>query len=357
MFRIYIDAKRLPYNASYDTLLYNQLEWLSLMADANLTDKTREKSMFRLTMLGNYSYYYWNDMLRKIVLGEICPRMLKLGKTTKAIQLANMAEYRLLNKINYAQDTTDPYNREYATNLFDMVDTLDVDKVVDYTAQMANSDTRINRFYKESSNTDSNYWNDIIGTKYIRDGRYKEAVKYLNKVSPQFENTLNTAEYMKFNPFSLYKEKIDKPTSYKLKFAQRMYELECLIATSKSEDNRAEYMIDYAVGLRNSHTFCWPLSYYYYGGRIATHSACIEKAISKSEQLIKKAFNTFKNPERAASAHYKFGNYKTVVENYSETSLSQATKGACDSNYDYHYESAKVYVKSQEYNLEYIVDM
>ncbi|MFR9543223.1 MAG: hypothetical protein SNH27_14355 [Rikenellaceae bacterium] len=264
VFRIYIDAKRLPYNASYDTLLYNQLEWLSLMVDANLTDEAREKSMFRLTMLGNYSYYYWNDMLRRIVLGEICPRMLKLGKTTKAIQLANMAEYRLLNKINYAQDTTDPYNREYATNLFDMVDTLDVNKVVDYTAQMGNSSTRINRFYKEGSYVDSNYWNDIIGTKYIRDGRYKEAIKYLSKVSPQFENTLNTARHMRFNPFSLYKEKIDKPTSYKLKFAKRMYELECLIAKSSNVDDKAEYMIEYAIGLRNSHTICWPLTYYYF---------------------------------------------------------------------------------------------
>lgn len=39
-------------------------------------------------------------MMRRILLAEVCPRMIKSGKTTRALQLANMADNRLLNIVN-----------------------------------------------------------------------------------------------------------------------------------------------------------------------------------------------------------------------------------------------------------------
>ena len=45
------------------------------------------------------SYYYWNDAMRCILLGTVCPKMMEVGKTTLALQLANMASYSLLNAI------------------------------------------------------------------------------------------------------------------------------------------------------------------------------------------------------------------------------------------------------------------
>ncbi len=320
--RIYLDAKLLPYNASYEIRLYDQLKWLTLMADANLTDEVRERSKQRYYMLNNESYFYWNDMLRRIVLGEVCPRMLKCGKTTKAIQLANMAEYRLLKKIDYKQTDTDTFNKDYATYLFAMVDTLNVEKVVNYTAQMNNVDSKNNRLYNEGSLVDDAYWNNIIGTKYLRDGRYKEAKNYLDKVSAQFEDSLNTASYMGHDPFSIEREWRGKQANLKLNFAQKMYELECSFTESSNANDKAEKMIEYAVGLRSSHSKCWALAYYYWGAGMAqSNKLTIQKAISKSEQLIQKAFNTYTNPDKAAEAHYKFGNYKTIIEEYPQTPL------------------------------------
>ncbi|MBQ5861979.1 MAG: hypothetical protein IIW65_07565, partial [Alistipes sp.] len=53
----------------------------------------------------NESFYYWNDMMRRILIAEVCPRMIKAGRTTRALQLANMADNRLLGLVDYVEDS------------------------------------------------------------------------------------------------------------------------------------------------------------------------------------------------------------------------------------------------------------
>ena len=71
----------------------------SKIAD-NITPKVRERTSEYYDLACNISYYYWNDMMRRIILAEVCPRMIVSGKTIRALQLANMADNRLLGLVD-----------------------------------------------------------------------------------------------------------------------------------------------------------------------------------------------------------------------------------------------------------------
>ena len=94
--RIYLDAKTCSCNIAYEQRLLEQLRWLDNKIRDNIDDKVRQKTISN-GFWGNYSYYYWNDMLRKIVLSAVVPRYIAHGNYIRAIQLANMADNNLLN--------------------------------------------------------------------------------------------------------------------------------------------------------------------------------------------------------------------------------------------------------------------
>lgn len=90
----------MPYDSYYENRLFTQLKWLDLKIQSNIDDKVRYETARGYMLFNCESYYYWNDMMRRILLAEVCPRMIKSGKTTRALQLANMADNRLLNLVN-----------------------------------------------------------------------------------------------------------------------------------------------------------------------------------------------------------------------------------------------------------------
>ena len=93
VFRMYIDAKRLPYNSSYDSKLFSQLKWLDSKIVNCITDEVRKETARGYKLFNCESFYYWNDMMRRIVLSEVCPRMVRSGRTERALQLANIQKH------------------------------------------------------------------------------------------------------------------------------------------------------------------------------------------------------------------------------------------------------------------------
>ena len=134
VFRIYLDAKLLPYNAAYENKLFAQLKWLDAKVVSGIDDEVRRNTAHIYT---NKSHYYWSDMMRRILLVEVCPRMIKAGKTTRALQLANMADNRKLGLVDKIEIydyvdvgdewvyqpvesyTMEEYRYSYNDNLFD----------------------------------------------------------------------------------------------------------------------------------------------------------------------------------------------------------------------------------------------
>ena len=126
---------------------------------------------------------------------------------------------------------------------------------------------------------DSNFFNDLIGTKYISEGKFAEAIPYLEKVDLSYLSKLNTSDYMynrdftKARWFVLQRSKNDLEGISKKSFTQNpkiiycrsMLDLENKFAKMKQSD--AKYAIAYQLACQYYQASykgeCWWLTSYY----------------------------------------------------------------------------------------------
>ena len=364
--RIYLDAKLMPYNQGYENLLFKQLQWLDQKIADNITPKVRERTSEYYDLACNISYYYWNDMMRRIILAEVCPRMIVSGKTIRALQLANMADNRLLGlvdcktyhkethvkgRVEWVETTSsmsefrrdkNMWSPDYSNYFFEMIDSVGIDKVIAYRNRIERPVGTFDRFLNGRGYVDMEYINDIVGTQCLRTMRYGDAVTYLGHIGRSFEGHLNTEIY--WDPFSYERRDIKDKSDFKYRFAREMCMLEQEMNKTTDPDRKAEAMIRYATGMRNSFDRCWPLTQYYHGisywGQVQKkrdweNEPEAIRAMERSMELFKTACALFTDRELAAETLYEFNQYRTVAEKYPETEIGQYVCGHCDNLYDY----------------------
>ena len=364
--RIYLDAKLMPYNQGYENLLFKQLQWLDQKIADNITPKVREQTSEYYDLSCNISYYYWNDMMRRIILAEVCPRMIVSGKTIRALQLANMADNRLLGlvdcktyhkethvkgRVEWVETTSsmsefrrdkNMWSPDYSNSFFEMIDSVGIDKAIAYRNRIERPVDTFDRFLNGRGYVDMEYINDIVGTQCLRTMRYGDAVTYLGHIGRSFEGHLNTEIY--WDPFSYERRDIKDKSDFKYRFAREMCMLEQEMNKTTDPDRKAEAMIRYATGMRNSFDRCWPLTQYYRGtsyfGQVQEkrdweNEPEAIRAKKRSTELFKTACALFTNRELAAETLYEFNQYRTVAEKYPETEMGQYVYGHCDNLYDY----------------------
>ena len=114
-----------------------------------------------------------------------------------------------------------------------------------------------------------------------------------------------------------------------------------VVISADNPDLRANAMIRYAAGLRNSFGRCWALTQYFAsedsrsGFNYRFNSSWARKAYTKADRLVVRALREFKSPELAAQAHLKLKNFKTVVRDYPHTRAARLVHQQCDRYYDY----------------------
>lgn len=362
--RIYLDAKLLPYDRAYERHLFEQLQWLDLKVVTDLTPQVQEHTAKLYDLFYSISYYYWNDMLRRILLGEVCPRMVKAGKPLRALQLANMADNRLLGLVDKATVTQGYYPNavirtvsmrqyrrdeqqdchDYSNSFFELIDSLGVDLAVAYRSRIEKPHDAFDEFLNQRGYVDPEYIGDIIGTKYLRAMRYGEAEAELGRIGGSFDGHLNTT--IRWNPFFLEREPVPVKdrSRFKYRFVREMHSIEQEMAASTSPDHKAELMLRYAVGLQNSFGYSWPLTQYYKGfhffGQVQKkrdweHEPETIRAKNRAHELFLQAFTLFTDRELAARKLYDFKQFRTVVEQYPGTKTSDYVHGHCDNLCDY----------------------
>ena len=366
--RIYLDAKTCRYNIAYEQRLLEQLRWLDNKIRDNIDDKVRQKTISN-GFWGNYNYYYWNDMLRKIVLSVVVPRYIAHGNYIRAIQLANMADNNLLNVINkqefyYCYDQTwdedivslSEYRKgtkwhnclDYSNALFALIDTIGVNHVIAYVQRLQQPSSDFDRFINDRSYVDTDFFNELIGTQCLREMRYADALKYFGKIPSSFQYRLNTYKdgYMKYDPFSWHAMSlISNNTDYKYNFTREMYSLEQSINRTKEPNRKAQLQIRYAIGLENSINRCWALTQYYRGelfwglGHVTnldwTKRTSWKRANAKSERLIKESLAMFTDRESAAYTYWLLGNNTKIMSDYPDTNIGEYVRSRCDNLGDY----------------------
>lgn len=284
--RFWLDVQILPLGDGYDANIYAQLRWLCPLIKENLDSHEAYRTALGYDLRGNCSYYYYNDMLRKVLLGEACPRLIAAGRTVRALQLANMAD-------NYIYQVSDDYIRrhgyvwdtkagerkgnawketDFSNNFFEMIDSLGVDAAIAYGKVLMNPVTSFDAFLAERSYRDKDYINDIIGTQCLRNLRYADAERYLGRVLSSYQSRLNVSSYFRYDPFLQGYERvycdaqyIQDPTDYKFNFASEMHRLEKVMSTTGDAQRQSKAMLRYARGMENSFTWCWALTQYYMG--------------------------------------------------------------------------------------------
>lgn len=367
VFRIYIDAKILPYNSAYERKLFEQIKWFDQKIVNNIDDYVCKETARGYKLFSCESFYYWNDMMRRILLAEVCPRMIKAGKLTRALQLANMADNRLFGIVNkiefydwvkckdgYEYKVSEVYSmsgyrysenfnsHDYSNSFFEMIDSLGVNTAIKYVQNVRRPVSELDRYLNSRGYTGSDYLNDIVGTQCLRNMRYREATEYLGKVSPAYKNHLNVC--MEYEPFSIERKAIETKIDFRYDFARKMYSLEQSLDITTDPNRKAELLLQYATGIRNSFDLCWSLTQYYRGAsywsqvcekRYWEEDEYTTAARNRAIELSKLACDMATDDEVAANINYALLNFKTVAKRYPNTTKGELVRGQCDNLVDY----------------------
>lgn len=388
----YLRARTDTINDDFERYAIKEVKWLDneMLREWNSMPKTTRHN------ISNVLNYRWikelNDLysyaaLRRIVLEDsvgLAWRMANAERGVRALQMANVADNHLaqisdnpfVKKVREQnggvfgiwymgsdssyhdvwltslQDTASidgedihfwncPDNtHDYSNGLFCVADIIDAHTLEAYRQRQLHPKDKDDCWFNARSYTDGDYWQDIIGTHYMRERNYHAAVAHLRYVSPSYQQRMNIS--CSIDPFSIDRSlKSSDSTLYKLHFAQRMDSLQRIMLHDHNADLRGLAMLEYTIGLENSFGMCWWLTSYGKGWNGANLNDIEEtqyayKADAVVKQLREKALRTLRTDEARARYHLRLGHYNTVKKKYSHTSTGQQVALACDSWSLYH---------------------
>ena len=371
--RMMIEAETLPVDSRYEAAMLEHVKWLDGKIIEHLDERvkydTSHEGIYRMGI--NMSFYYWNDMLRRLVHGYVAPRLVSNHREVSALAFANMADNRLLALVNEVvversgKDWQKPpfvvtmeqyrsgdfFNyHDYSDAFFELIDSTATYKVIKYFDSIDTPSSEL-RFLHERSYTDKDYLCDIIGTKYLRERRYTEAERWLSRVSPDYQKRLNTKSYMKLDPFTFKEEYLKDNDNYKYNFAREMAQLSRTprgLTKGGQVEGASLDLARMAVGMRNSVDRCWALTFYHNMCQDAEENSPYFKSrkatLSSVPPLFARAVSRAASREEKASIELMFGNLEQVMK-YPETKAAQSIRGHCDNYYDYQMSRPDTYGK------------
>lgn len=362
VFKLYLAALG-PYTNTYEADMAAGIQWLDGKIVAHLDEARNETISHGMYYTqANISYYYWNDMLRKIVHSAIVPRLVQSNRAATAIAFSNMADYYIFKLVGQIDSSwsgnrrvsLDEYRSDcifncldFCNQTFELMNGLTAESVVDYVRTLDYPKNAVQRYLNVRGFTYRDYFNEIIGTLMIREMRYADALKWLSRVPATYQAQLNTFKdgYFRFDPFQQEPTLTKSQADYKYNFAREMTSLEKAIADTQDPNRKALLLTRYATGMKNSFGNCWALTFYglfasdsspYWGPTV--FSLTQEKGFAKAESLYKQALSLCDDKETAAQIHYFLGNRETVVTQYKTTLTAEYIRGHCDTYSDYHFE-------------------
>ena len=311
--------------------------------------------------------YEWKRRICNIIYADWVPRLWKNRDYSTAILLCA-----------YADDIY-PYSGPsvYGSLSFQLMGSMSSAQLAAAYGNMQAS-TPLYDFLKRKARTDSDYYNEVIGTLALREGDYVRAERYLSLVSEDYQKTMNIYKdgYLSRDPFTPYTSRwsvvyydenqhweydmqaarhIGRPKlNAKLEFARRMLFYKDTMLQSVTADERGQARLMYAIGRRNSFEECWALTQYWRGDYIGifypalqywdddfaerkyaflydySHSDEYKKIESEYDSELTAALAMLTSDEARAKAEYLFGNVKTVVKYYGNTSTAKYIKTSCD---------------------------
>lgn len=334
----------------------------------------------------------WNRILQNIVFAHWVPVLWSKGDYTSAILLCGYADNLLDSKIMHFEYHNDgPYIHPFpskSVTLEDIRHRSDLYNDYDYSnlsfllmgslkseqlIKVKNSIGAANPLYsflRRYARTDSDYFNELIGTLALREENYARAVQYLQQVSLDYQKNMNiySCGYLARDPFVDYPTRCVsefdmecsvgsvkiQPEDAKLKFARTMLSLKKDMQYGANADIRGLARLRYAMGLRNSFEQCWALTQYW-RGMVCNRFIPIldywdsdecrldflynydnQKFIEENYKTeVSQALASLVSDAAKAEAHYLLGNVKTVIKHFPDTPTAEYVRTHCDNWHDW----------------------
>lgn len=359
MMRLVFNSARNDIDAQYEAVILPDLQWLVRQIEKEGVPDWWEYDIFSEWLENPHvTALHHIKILRRTILLGIIPHFERCGMAFKSMAYLNLYEevmtcdrikevrdyarrgllrkgvdrygdvvyfhppvYReaYLSKYDYDYDREDDENVyleaeavsfrknfDYNTLFFVYMDTTNIANVQRYVRLMrSGGKTAAEKFVLQHSYRDLSFYNELIATKYMRQEKYDSALVYLRKVSSDFPEKQNIADYIQsehrnpfaegwitvpgrkaefglpFNPAAEYDREPGKAT-----FCRLMLRLRKLQETGSSKEIRAKAAYAYAVGLfRSTIGNAWVLNYYEYGWNCGGHDGV---GVPGSDPLVEK---------------------------------------------------------------------
>ena len=347
---IYLDALTATYNAAYEERLFEQIKWFEerVRLDFNSDD-------YDYYMWHDFSENYWYSSMTRILSYTVAPRYLEMGNPARALQLMNFADYlpyKYVTSIDYYVDNDygywwtssniEEYRRErgtfnridYSTWFFNTINKQTPDAAIAYVERALNPISEFDRYLNDVGYTSPDFLYDIVGTLCLRHMRYQEAERYFSLVSLDYQYMLNVM--LNRDPFDALCPEGDRILDFRYRFATTMASLERGIEATTDINRRASLLVKFGIGMGNSVTTCWPLTYYGSSCNDDWRGDSVALALHNRAIIsINEALSAFTDDELKAEALYTLGRHYTVVSSYGYTKKAEFVRRHCDNYYDY----------------------
>ena len=347
---IYLDALTATYNAAYEERLFEQIKWFEERVHLDFNSDDYDYCMWH-----DFSENYWYSSMTRILSYTVAPRYLEMGNPARALQLMNFADYlpyKYVTSIDYYVDNDygywwtssniEVYRRErgtfnridYSTWFFNTINKQTPDAAIAYVERALNPISEFDRYLNDVGYTSPDFLYDIVGTLCLRHMRYQEAERYFSLVSLDYQYMLNVM--LKRDPFDALCPEGDRILDFRYRFATTMASLERGIEATTDINRRASLLVKFGIGMGNSVTTCWPLTYYGCSCNDDWRGDSVALALHNRAIIsINEALSAFTDDELKAEALYTLGRHYTVVSSYGYTKKAEFVRRHCDNFYDY----------------------
>lgn len=275
--RLLVKAAVSPFDADFMTWMAGEFRWL----DGKIAEERGSSA--------EYANHY-TDVKERIAYRVLAPRFSSEGRQNVSFALYGMMEENALD-FNAGGKHSDagfkwggdcPWNMDYTAGneYFNALSTASADSVAAYYAYLTSAkDNAFEQYVARQVYANSDYYNDLIGTRYMAEGRFADALPYLEKVSLGFLSQQNISWYMANRKYSLPRwfnrqlpnmpdtdgpGKGEPKENMKLRYCKDMLQLQAnydLAREGKQKDMRA-YELAVMHYQASCYGDCWFLTHY-----------------------------------------------------------------------------------------------
>lgn len=266
-----------PSSQDYSKYLVGEFKWLNEMV------KAENKSVCE----NCYSANHYTEVQERVAYRALRNRFLSLSSKSQGYQNMALAMYGMMDAYERSFNKNNPdeqyiykyiYSSEYAAQL----DTLTAQQLASYYSFItAQHEDAFEQYVCQSLYQSADFFHDMIGTKYLAEGNFGEAAKWLKDVSLSFINNQAISYYASKRsytvPFWFNHQKVNDDELWsldgnyaqmkenpKLKFCQEMNQLIGKYNVSREGTDKDELAYQLAVRYYQASCYgdCWYLTHY-----------------------------------------------------------------------------------------------